>query len=95
MTLSNLSADDLLARQRMMQKLWRQNNPEKVKEYYEKHQARPEHRERIKQWHSTKNKEHINAQARERYHLKKERAAGETPLPEVRTESWGDISMFV
>ena len=52
MTLSHLSADDLLARQRMMQKLWRQNNPEKVTEYYEKHQARPEHRERIKQWHS-------------------------------------------
>ena len=96
MTLSHLSADDLIARQRMMQKLWRQNHPEKVKEYYVKHQARPEHRERIKQWHS-KNKERINAQAHERYHLKKERAAGEVPLPEgpQGSESWVDISIFV
>ena len=88
MTLSHLSAGDLIARQRMMQKLWRQNHPEKVKEYYAKHQARPEHRERIKEW-RINNKERVNAQARERYHLKRGRA-----VETGRSESWVDISSY-
>ena len=61
-----LERGDLMTRQREQQKAWRQANPQKVKEYYDFHRSRPEHRERIKAWHLF-HRGRINTQARERY----------------------------
>ena len=61
-----LPAEDLLAPQRQLQKQWRLDNPEKVREYYMRHQAREEHRERVRAWHAT-HRSQINEQARARY----------------------------
>lgn len=80
MTLCHLSAENLIARQRMLQKLWRQNNPEKVQAYYKKHQARPEYRERMKQW-RLEHRDEQNLKARNRHRANLGRPPESEPVP--------------
>ena len=67
----HLSPEELMARHRMQQKLWRANHPEAVKEYHRKYHAKPEIQERRTAW-QRDNKEKRNARRRELYQLKKE-----------------------
>ena len=61
----DMSAEDKILRQKAQQKAWRENNKERVKAYYIYHSSRPEHRERIRLWHST-HRDQINQRARAR-----------------------------
>ena len=61
----DMSAEDKILRQKAQHKAWRENNKERVKAYYIYHSSRPEHRERIRLWHST-HRDQINQRARAR-----------------------------
>ena len=75
----HLSADDLVTRQREKQRVWRQANPDKCKEYGVRHNARPEVKARKRVW-QLDNKDEINRRKREKYAL--DRAELKSNLPE-------------
>ena len=62
----HLSAEELAARHKEQQRAWRMAHPEKVKGYHNKHNAKPEVKERRKAW-QNENKDKINARRRELY----------------------------
>ena len=89
-----LTAEELVARQRLQQKLWREVNPERVKGYYLKHKARPEHLERVRQWKSA-HREEINSRVREKRRLKQVGPQGVDADPEPSRSWQGTIGEYI
>ena len=75
----HLSPASLIARNKQKQKEWRQNHPERVKAFHQKHNARDETKDRKLQW-ARENRDQINERRRQQYKERKERSM-EAPEP--------------
>ena len=79
----HLSPTSLLARNKQKQKEWRQNHPERVKAFHQKHNARMETKDRKLQW-ARENRDHINERRRQQYRQRKENKENiEPPEPTI------------
>lgn len=67
----HLSPASILARNKLKQKEWREANPERVRAFHVKHNARTETKERKLQW-ARENRDHINTRRREQYHQRRQ-----------------------
>ena len=67
----HLSPASLIARNKQKQKEWRQNHPERVKAFHQKHNARAETKDRKLQW-ARENRDTINERRRFQYKQRKE-----------------------
>ena len=62
----HLSPEELAARAKAQRKAWRLDHPDRMREFYRKHAAKPEVKIRKLQW-ARDNKDTINAQRRAKY----------------------------
>ena len=81
----HLSPASLIARNKQKQKEWRQNHKERVKAFHQKHNARPETKERKLQW-ARENRDHINERRRQQYRQRKEKTLEVIEPPALSNE---------
>ena len=65
----HLTPEELKTRHQAQQKAWRENHPDSVRGYHRKYAAKPEVKDRKREFDRT-NREHINTRRRELYRLR-------------------------
>jgi hypothetical protein len=63
----NLTAEEIITRNKAKQNQWRIDHPERVRAFHRKYNSKEEVLERKREW-SRANRERINAKRRETYH---------------------------